>query len=133
MGERSLHMTIRIARPDLIGDHVTYQIRSHINPKEKKMGTSLCVVPVGPLARAEPRQDGRALAHGRRRLSPLDQPTRLVRHEGPPHAQSERANQSDRPIGGVTTCHDVAAIRSPNLRECCNTEVQTLELRGYQR
>ena len=30
---------------------------------------------------------------------------------------------------GVTTRHDLANIRSLNLRECCDTDVQTLELR----
>ena len=37
--------------------------------------------------------------------------------------------RATRPIVGVTTRHDFVEIRSPNLRECCNTDVQTLELR----
>ena len=32
------------------------------------------------------------------------------------------------PIVDVTTFHDLATVRSLNLRECCNTDVQTLEL-----
>ena len=34
--------------------------------------------------------------------------------------------RATRPIVGVTTRHDVAAIPSSNLRECCNTNVQRL-------
>uniref|UniRef100_A0A8C4X0X6 MOB family member 4, phocein n=1 Tax=Eptatretus burgeri TaxID=7764 RepID=A0A8C4X0X6_EPTBU len=37
--------------------------------------------------------------------------------------------RATRPIVGGTTHHNLAAIRSPNLRECCNTDVQTPELR----
>ena len=37
--------------------------------------------------------------------------------------------RATRPIVGVTTHHDLAAIRSLNLRECCNTDFQMLELK----
>jgi len=37
--------------------------------------------------------------------------------------------RATRPTVSVTTRHELSAIRCPNLRECCNTDVQTLKLR----
>ena len=37
--------------------------------------------------------------------------------------------RATRPLVCVTTCPDLTTIRSLNLRKCCNTDVQTLELK----
>ena len=31
--------------------------------------------------------------------------------------------RATRSVVGVTTCHDLVSIRSPNLRECCNADI----------